>query len=262
MPPGKPRAALALFTLGGCFYRLAERATTDTHVAAARRAFEAGLRLTGRRKDPVLWGSHLHGLGTVLQGLGERARDAGSLRQAVAAARAALAVAREHDPDDVKNASNTLGTTLQTLAEVTADPAPLPEAIACLEDALALKDRTADLVGWAETRNNLGLARRWRGALTGDLSDLDRAREDYAACEGAGLRDAAPFLWARLQWNIADLALARFRLAPDPALLDAARSHLAAARAVFAEGSDHQTARCDALLAEVEAAAQDRRAGG
>jgi len=64
----------------------------------------------------------------------------------------------------------------------------------------------------------------------------------------------APFKWARLQWNIADLALARYRLDPDPALLVEARKHVTRARAFFVDGSDYQTERCDDLLAQIDAA--------
>jgi hypothetical protein len=63
-----------------------------------------------------------------------------------------------------------------------------------------------------------------------------------------------PSRWARLQWNIADLALARHRLTPDPALLAEAQTHVTAARAFFINGSDYQTQRCDDLLARIAAA--------
>lgn len=48
--------------------------------------------------------------------------------------------------------------------------------------------------------------------------------------------------------------LARFQLEPDPALLVEARTYLGKARAVFEDGSDYQTQRCDDLLAQIEAA--------
>ncbi len=83
---------------------------------------------------------------------------------------------------------------------------------------------------------------------------LDTARQGYAACEALDLRKDAPFPWAQLQWNIADLALARYRLEPDPAHLLEAREYVLKAREVFAEGSDYQTQRCDDLLAQIDAA--------
>ena len=77
---------------------------------------------------------------------------------------------------------------------------------------------------------------------------------DYAACEDLAFEKDAPFDWAKLQWNIADLALARYHLDPDPVFLAEARTHVTRARAFFVEGSDYQTEKCDELLAEIDAA--------
>ncbi len=60
--------------------------------------------------------------------------------------------------------------------------------------------------------------------------------------------------WALLQWNRGDLALARFEPTGDPTYLSSARTHVNRAREVFAEGSEHQTQRCDDLLAKFDAA--------
>ena len=119
---------------------------------------------------------------------------------------------------------------------------------------MALKDRKADRLGWETTQNNLAVAQRWLGDVTDDLDMLNRARQGYAACEALDFRDEAPFKWARLQWNIADLALSRHRLDTDPALLTEARTHVTAARAFFVEGSDYQTQRCDDLLDKIKLA--------
>jgi hypothetical protein len=62
----------------------------------------------------------------------------------------------------------------------------------------------------------------------------------------------------KTQWNLGDLALARFAVEPDPALLDTAERHVRDAREVFAEGSDHQTGLCDELLRKI---ADERRSG-
>ena len=92
------------------------------------------------------------------------------------------------------------------------------------------------------------------GAGTGDPAKLQQAREGYAACEDLGFEGDAPFNWATLQWNIADLALARYRLAPDPAFLVEARDYVTRARTFFIDGSEYQTERCDALIAQIDAA--------
>jgi hypothetical protein len=103
-------------------------------------------------------------------------------------------------------------------------------------------------------QSNLGLAWRWLGALSGDISAFDASRAAFSECEVFTFREAAPFKWAIGQWNIADLALARYGLAPDPALLAEARRHVAAAREVFVEGSEYQTTRCDQLSLQTDAA--------
>jgi hypothetical protein len=104
------------------------------------------------------------------------------------------------------------------------------------------------------SHNNLGLAQRWLGEVTDDLRILDAARNSYAACEGVKLKREAPFSWAVLQWNFADLALARYRLEPKSTHLVEARDCVTKARDFFVEGSDYQTQRCDDLLAKIDAA--------
>ena len=84
---------------------------------------------------------------------------------------------------------------------------------------------------------------------------MEAAAVAYAACLSKDTRDAAPFPWAKTQWNFADLALARHALSPDQGQLAAARHHLDAAREVFSdEGNDHQLAECDRLQALIDAA--------
>ena len=91
------------------------------------------------------------------------------------------------------------------------------------------------------TKNNLAVAQRWLGAITNDTAKLQEAQNAYSACEDFGYEGHAPFKWAVLQWNIADLALARYLLAPDPALLVEARKYVTSARSFFVDGSDYQT---------------------
>lgn len=246
-------AGFALYTLGWCYLRLAQRSTRPGDLENAYRTLNASLKKCSKRHDPLVWAARHSGLGVVFREMGERAADAGLLRRAVAAHRAALDVDIQNN-GEVKARWNNLGTALQKLGEITQDPAPAAEAVKALTTALALKDKTADPLDWERTQNNLALALRWQGALTCDTGLLQQARDGYAACEALEIRDKAPFKWARLQWNIADLALARFDLEPDPALLDEVENHVTQAREVFAEGSDYQTRRCDDLLAKVAAA--------
>ena len=244
-------AAAALATLGWCHLRLAERSTNNRHLIIARSAFEEAVKKTSKTKDPLNLAIRQDGLGGVLEEMGERDADPELLRLAVRAHRAALEVDIANKGHNQKNRWNNLGIALLGLGEITRDAVVLGEALQALETALTLKDKKADPLGWETTQNNLGLAQRWLGEVTEDLEMLGTARQSYAACEALDLRVDAPFKWAMVQWNIADLALARHRLAPEPALLTEARNYVAAARAFFVDGSDYQTQRCDELLEQI-----------
>ena len=246
-------SGFALHSLGAGYARLAERSTRAGDLENAYKTFNAALEKSFKTREPLTWAERQCGLAGVLLEMGERAADAGLLRRAVSAHRAAMDV-RQKENAEAKHYWNNLGNALQKLGEITQDPAPVAEAVKALTTALALKDKTADPLDWETTQNNLAVALRWQGALIGDRGLLQQARDGYAKCEAMDIREKALFRWARLQWNIADLALARFDLDPDPALLDEAETHVTQAREVFAEGSDHQTQRCDDLLQKILAA--------
>lgn len=194
------------------------------------------------------------GIGVALREMGERRKDSALVTQAITALRAALKVELEVKSPNLKYQWNNLDIALQALGKLATDAAALREAEEAQAMALALRDKVQEPLDWESSQNNLALAQGWLGAVTGDGAKLQEARDGYAACEALTFEGDAPFDWARLQWNIADLALARYRLAPDPVLLVEARSYVARARAFFVDGSDHQTERCDALLAEIDAA--------
>lgn len=251
---GKPLAAAALYTLGWCHLRLAERSSDDQQLNSALRAFDAAVQKTDKAKEPGNWAARQDGLGGALCEIGKRQKDPTLLAQAVTTYRAALKVNLHVKSADLKRGWNNLGIALQELGEWTEDAETLREAEAALSTALALEDKSKDLLDWETTQNNLALAHRWLGTVTGDAAKLQQALEGYSACEDLGFEGDAPFTWATLQWNIADLALARYRLAPNPALLVEARDYVARARAVFVVGSDYQTERCDELIAQIDAA--------
>lgn len=99
---------------------------------------------------------------------------------------------------------------------------------------------------------NEGLALRWLGTLTENADILHQAREVYRECETLEVHEKAPMNWAKNQWNIADLALARFALDPNPALLVEARDNVMQARDFFLQGSEYQTRLCDELIAKID----------
>ena len=115
---------------------------------------------------------------------------------------------------------------MKSLGELTRDIDVLKRAIDAQENALDLKDKEQDALDWETTKSNLGVAHRWLGAVSGDLDMLKTARTSYKACAHIDFRDQASFDLAKLQWNIADLALARFQLEPDVALLIEARAYV------------------------------------
>ncbi|WP_164658330.1 hypothetical protein [Tropicibacter sp. Alg240-R139] len=250
----KPLAASALHTLGWCHFRLAERSTGEAHLNEARRALEAAVKKASKVKEPKNWAARKSAFGSVLRVTGERYNDARLLRQAMDVQRAALKVNKLTKSADLQGRWNNLGNALQTLGELTKDAETLRAAEEALFEALALTNNEIDSPLWRATQSNLALAKRWLGAVTSDLAELQESRDGYAACEGLAFEMGAPFDWARLQWNIADLALARYYLEPDPALLAEARMHLTRARKFFVEGSDYQTERCDDLLTQIDAA--------
>ncbi len=250
----KPLAAAALYTLGWCHLRFAERSSGDQHLNSALRAFGAAVQKTDKAKKPGHWVALQCGLGGTLHEMGQRQKDPMLLAQAVTALRAALKVGQQIKSPYLKDWWNHLGIALQKLGELTGNAETLREAEAALSTALALEDKSKDPLGWERTQNNLALAQRWLGAVNGDAAKLQQARDGYTACKDLGFERDAPFDWAMLQWNIADLALARYSLAPNPALRVEAREYVARARAFFVDGSDYQTERCDELIAQINAA--------
>lgn len=249
----KPLAAKALNTLGLCHFRLAERSTEDSHLNGSRRAFEMAVKKTSKVKEPEKWAAHLSGLGSALREMGERQKDPALLEQAVAVLRAALKVSQQTNSTTLSAQWCDFGSALQVLGELTKEGDRLREAEEAHFEALALTKKEIDPLVRETIQSNLALAQRRLGAATGDLAKLQEARDGYAACEDLAFENEAPFVWARLQWNIADLAVARYQLDPDPTLLAEARTHVTRARAFFVEGSDYQTERCDDLLAQIDA---------
>ena len=209
---------------------------------------------TNKRTEPSIWSSLQAGLGAALQEMGQRRKDPALLTKAVAANRAALTIDQQIGSTGIKFHWDHLSIALQSLGELTKDPDTLREAEEAATIALGLKSKAQEALDWELTQNNLAYAQRWLGTVTRDATKLHQSRDGYAACEALRFESAAPFKWATLQWNIADLALARHDLTPDPALLVEARTYVTRARAFFVKGSEYQTGRCDDLLAQIEAA--------
>ena len=246
--------AMTLNNLGIALRVLGDREADPARLREAITAYQAALKVYTRDAAPMDWAMTQNNLGTALRALGAREADPARLRAAITAYQAALEVyTRDAAKMDWAMTQNNLGTALQVLGEREADPARLRDAVTAFQAALIVRTRDATPMHWAATQNNLGLALRWLGALDRAPAAFDQAEAAFVLCLTEHRQDSVPFLWARTQWNLADLALARYELVSDPALLRVARDHALAARAVFAEGSDHQTEKCDTLLARIAA---------
>jgi hypothetical protein len=124
---------------------------------------------------------------------------------------------------------------------------PSPACRSC--QPLVVSIKAAALIDGAGIEH-LGLTLRWLSTLERDLAVFDQAADAFALCLTKRPHGDVPLDWASTQWNLADLALARYDITADATLLALASDHALAARAVFAEGSDHQRQRCDDLLTE------------
>jgi tetratricopeptide (TPR) repeat protein len=246
-------AGQTLFELGYCYYRLAARSSETGLLKAAQSAFQASLQKTDKARDPLNWSGRQDGLATTLGEIGSRSRDVAILREAVFAFRQCLEISERHNNSPHRSiAWSNLGVALQWLGQCTTEPVLLKEAVTCRTKAISLTDKAGDSHIWRGLHSNLGLTLRWLGALTEDEEMLHGAREAFAKCESFDFHEKAPMTWAKSQWNIADLALARFVLNPDPALLVEARYHVTRARDFFVEGSEYQTQRCDELIGRID----------
>ncbi len=243
----------ALNSLGWCLIKLAERSTKDDLLKAAQNVFELALKRTDSTKYPLVWGEQKSGLAVALARIGERNFDELILRDSVSAFRASLAVAEKHNTSDIHINWSQLGTALRYLGEITNDPVPLEEAVSRLTSTLSIVDKANYPLLWRTAHVNLGVSLRWLGSITKDMEKLHQARDALGANDTHECHEEAPMLWAMNQWNIADLASARFAFNPDPALIVEAREYVMRAHDFFGLGSEYQTLRCKELIARINA---------
>lgn len=240
--------------LGIALGYLADRERDPACTRFSINAYVAALNVYTSDAAPMKWAAVQNNLGIALLRLGEQEKDIAHLRGAITVFEASLTFrTRDAEPTDWAATQSNLGAALQRLGEQEQDIAHLRAAIAACEAALAVRTRDAVPMAWAETQNIVGVTLRWLGTLECDVDALGAAATAFAMCLEVRGQDFSPFFWAVTQWNLADLALAHHLVAPDPQQLAVARHHALAAREVFAEGSDHQTDRCDDLLAKIAA---------
>ncbi len=140
----------------------------------------------------------------------------------------------------------------EALGERAQDDALLRDAVTAHEDALTVRTKEAAPMDWATTARTISGWRCVGAAPSRRRPGIStRPRPRFSAASKNAVRTPCRSSGQQTQWNLGDLALARFAVEPDPALLDTAERHVGAARAVFAEGSDHQTDRCDELMRRI-----------
>ena len=245
--------AAALHQLGWCYRLVGERAVSERPLELARNALEGSVKKT-ETQDRVNWAARVSDWSSSLRELGERREDIDVLHDAVNKARRAIGAATQQGDQELnRRCWLHFGLALLKLGEATGNADVLKEAVDACTTRQSFTQKTDDQYEWEIGQSNLGLAQRWLGAVTQDLGMLQTARETYVSCENVQTKFDAPFSLAQLHWNIADLALARYELEPDTKLLAEARDYVSRARAFFVDGSEHQTERCDALIAKLEA---------
>ena len=253
-----PLKGSALINLGHCRLSIGKRREDNKLLISAEKAYRAAIKAFPKTREPVNWSVTQDGLGCALKAIAERAADPEKMREAITAHRAGLALTNKtRNPESWGMSQNNLGTALQKLGEIEQDEASLRAALDAHKVAIRARDPIMTPELWANSQNNLGVTYRWIGTVTSDIVQFDIALKFYESCLTVKTRSDSSFTWAATQWNIADLAFARYTLDPNPELLTTAENHALAARDVFSEASDHHTARCDDLLAQIKAAAKD-----
>ena len=171
------RRASTLYALGREF---GDNAALEESIAVHR---GDALPLAPRTDRPLDWARTQNNLGNALFNLGEREAGTETLREAVAAYRAALEErSRDRVPLDWAATQTNIGNALGTLGEREAGTETLREAVAAFRAALEEPTRDRVPLDWAATQNNLGNALRTLGEREAGTETL---REAVAAFRAA-----------------------------------------------------------------------------
>jgi hypothetical protein len=93
-----------------------------------------------------------------------------------------------------------------------------------------------------------------RGRVTKSMADLEQAAMVFQA-QAEKDKETKPYSWAIAQWNLADLALAKWEVGRDLSHLTLAQTDLNDARAIFEKGlSEYQLNKCDELQGQIDTA--------
>jgi tetratricopeptide (TPR) repeat protein len=185
-------------------------------------AFRAALEVSTRKDMPAQWAATQNNLGTALQTLGDRTREAeglSALNEAVAAYRAALEVYTRRDmPSNWAMTQNNLGNALATLGDRTGTAeglSALNEAATAYRAALEVRTRRHMPADWAFTVENIALVEEALAIATKDAQLLRRAvdtitsaLEIFRAMKAAYNIEKAERNWSRMMALLAKVEAA------------------------------------------------------
>ncbi|KIC11067.1 hypothetical protein RA19_06770 [Leisingera sp. ANG-M1] len=148
---------------------------------------------------------------------------------------------------------------LGDLGELEQNSKRLWEAMDAYEAVLALRTIKNNPEGWAATHANIAICCRSLARLTGDSTLFDRAEASYEKALQVRAPGNAAYDWANTIGGLGELALDRFALDPDPALLEVAEKRLADAKSIMSKSDEVLNSRIDDLLEKTN---EMRKQGG
>ncbi len=224
----------------------------------AANSYSVALHALDREEDRDLVGQVQRNRGLVLLLKSEADYDAGVVRDAVSALRAAAGVLDRHlMPGQWAATQDRLGEAIYRLEALTHEQGLLEEAIACHRAAIAALERSGAATAWARAKHNLARAAQMLGEQQRNRALCETA---VASCRDALTvhnRDSAPFAWAALQNTLGSaLFLLGRQTGADAALAQAAEAFASAAE-IYAQ---HDAAAARDLAKRNEARVATMRA--
>jgi transcriptional regulator with XRE-family HTH domain len=253
-----PNKAWGYFNLAINQRALAHQENGVERLEAAYASCKAAIKMSEKHGIPVARARALAELANCLQMIWERTDDTPD-PQMVKAARTAYRLVLETPSakaQDRAHITTTLAEILADLGQGEADSNMLDEALIRFEEAMGyFADWGDDGAFYAESaKTSMALAQLRRGRVIKSMANLGQAATTFNA-NAVEQKETQPYYWAIGQWNLADLALAKWEVGGDLAQLIHAQTHLNDARAVFEQGlSEFQLNKCDELQAQIDAA--------
>jgi hypothetical protein len=253
-----PDKGLAYFNLAISQRILGHQEQDVARIEAAIKSSKAAVKIAEKLDLLILRARALAEFSICLQMIWERQGGAPD-PQMIKAARTAhrlIMQASDAEARDRALVTKTLALVLSELGQGQADSALLDESLIRYEEAMGyFADWGHDGAFYAEeTKPDIALVHLRRGRLIKSMADLRAAAVGFQE-EDEKTKNTQPYHWAMAQWNLADLALAKWEMSGDAKYLPQAQGHLDDARATFKQGlSEFQLNKCDELQGQIDAA--------